>query len=197
MTTQPPPLFEQAWPEGDYRFFQLGHVVDDIVIASVRWSSTFGMGPFHVLPVAEQQLTYADGDVRTTRIQVAVAQAGPVQIELIQQHDDTPSLYRTWSKGGVSAFHQVATVTSDYEAKLSRFRAQGYEVAAESLGGSFRIAYVDTVAAFSFYTEVVEQTPRFLEQLHAISHTCATWDGTDPVRLLTRSGYRVPGENGL
>ena len=54
-----------------------------------------------------------------------------------------------------------------------------------------------TVAAFSFYTEVVEQTPRFLEQLHAISHTCATWDGTDPVRLLTRSGYRVPGENGL
>jgi hypothetical protein len=87
-------------------------------------------------------------------------------------------------------------VTSDYDAKLAHFKALGYEVAAESLSGNFRIAYVDTVAAFGFYTEVVEHTPRFLEQLDAISRTCATWDGTDPVRLLTRSGYRVPEEEG-
>jgi hypothetical protein len=65
-------------------------------------------------------------------------------------------------------------------------------VVAESLGGRFRIAYVDTTAAFGFYTEIVEQTPGFLEQLHAISQTCAQWDGRDPVRLLTREGYRVP-----
>ena len=190
------PLFEQAWPEGEYRFYQLGHVVDDIVSAARRWSSTFGTGPFHVLPVVDQQLTHPDGDVRTIRIQVGVAQAGPVQIELIQQHCDTPSLYRDWSNEGVSAFHQVATVTSDYDGKLEHFHALGYEVAAESLGGSFRVAYVDTVAAFGFYTEVVEHTPRFLEQLDAISRTCATWDGTDPVRFLTRSGYRVPEEEG-
>jgi hypothetical protein len=96
----------------------------------------------------------------------------------------------------VSAFHQLATVTSDYDAKLSHFRGLGYEVAAESLGGTFRIAYVDTAAAFGFYTEIVEYTPRFIEQLNAISRTCATWDGTDPVRLLTRGGYRVPEEDG-
>ena len=69
-------------------------------------------------------------------------------------------------------------------------------VAAESLGGAFRVAYIDTVARFGFYTEIVEQTPRFLEQLLAISQTCASWDGTDPVRLLTRDGYRVPEGGG-
>jgi hypothetical protein len=190
------PLFEQSWPEGEYRFFQLGHVVDDIVSAARRWSSTFGIGPFHVLPVVDQQLTHAGGDVRTLRIQVGVAQAGPVQIELIQQHCDNPSLYRDWSRDGTSSFHQVATVTRDYVAKLARFEALGYKVAAESLGGGFRVAYVDTVAAFGFYTEVVEHTPRFLEQLDSISRTCATWDGTDPVRLLTRGGYRIPEEEG-
>jgi hypothetical protein len=115
-----------------------------------------------------------------------------VQIELIQQHDDTPSLYRDWSKNATSAFHQVATVTSDYAGKLAHFEALGHEVAAESLGGRFRVAYIDTVAAFGFYTEVVEFTPRFLEQLDEISRTCATWDGSDPVRLLIRGGYRVP-----
>jgi hypothetical protein len=196
VTASAHPLFEQTWPEGEYRFFQLGYVVHDIVGAAGRWSSTFGVGPFHVLPVVDQQLTHPDGEVRTLRIQVAVAQAGPVQIELIQQHCDTPSLYRDWSKEGTSAFHQVATVTSDYDGKKAHFEALGFEVAAESLGGSFRVAYINTVAAFGFYTEIVERTPRFMEQLEAIARTCATWDGTDPVRLLTRGGYRVPEEEG-
>jgi hypothetical protein len=196
VTSPARPLFEQAWPEGEYRLFQLGYVVDDIVSAARSWSSTFGVGPFHVLPVVGQELTRTEGDVQTVRIQVAVAQAGPVQIELIQQHCDTPSIYAEWSKGGKSAFHQVATVTSDYDAKKAQFEALGYQVAAESISGTFRVAYIDTVAAFGFYTEVVEGTPRFLEQLEAISQTCATWDGTDPVRLLTRGGYRVPEEGG-
>ena len=194
MTLVTHPLFEQAWPEGEYRFFQLGHIVDDIVSAARRWSAAFRIGPFHVLPVVDQQLTHADGEIRTVRVQVAVAQAGPVQIELIQQHCNTPSLYRDWSNGGTSAFHQVATVTRDYAGKRARFETLGYSVAAESLGGSFRVAYVDTVAEFGFYTEVVEYAPRLLEQLQSISATCATWDGSDPVRLLTREGYRVPAE---
>jgi hypothetical protein len=192
MTTPAYPLFEQDWPEGEFRFFQLGHVVDDLISAAQRWSSTFGIGPFHVLPVVDQKLTHRNGDEHTLRVQVGVAQAGPVQIELIQQHDDIPSLYRDWSKNATSTFHQVATVTSDYAGKLAHFEALGHEVVAESLGGRFRVAYIDTVAAFGFYTEVVEYTPRFLEQLDEISRTCATWDGSDPVRLLIRGGYRVP-----
>jgi hypothetical protein len=194
MTAPSHPLYEQPWPEGEYRFFQLGHVVDDVLSAAGAWADAFGIGPFHVLPVVDQQLTYGEDDVRTHRIQVAVAQAGPLQIELIQQHCDTPSIYRDWSRGGTSAFHQVATVTSDYDAKKLHFEGLGYETVAESLGGTFRIAYVDTVEGFGFYTEVVEGIPGFLEQLDTISRTCATWDGTDPVRLLTRGGYRVPGE---
>jgi hypothetical protein len=189
------PLYEQAWPEGEYRFLQIGHVVDDIVDAAASWVRTFGVGPFHVLPIIDQRLTLVDGEVRTIRIQVAAAQAGPVQIELIQQHCDTPSIYRDWSRGGTSAFHQIATVTSDYDGKKRHYEALGYEVVAESLGGRFRVAYVDTSSDFGFYTEVVERTPEFLEQLETVSRTCATWDGTDPVRLLVRGGYRVPDQD--
>jgi Glyoxalase/Bleomycin resistance protein/Dioxygenase superfamily len=189
------PLYEQPWPEGDFRFFQLGHVVDDILIAAMSWVDTFGTGPFHVLPVVDQRLTLPDGEARTVRVQVAVAQAGPVQIELIQQHCDTPSIYRDWSRRGTSALHQIATVTTEYDAKTAHLRALGHHVAAESLDGQFRVAYVDTVAAFGFYTEIVERTTGLLRQMQAVSRTCAEWDGRDPVRLLTREGYRVPEWN--
>jgi len=185
------PLFEQAWPEGEFCFFQLGHVVDDVLASAAAWAQVFGVGPFHVMPVVEQQATYRH-EMRSVQVQIAVAQAGPVQIELIQQHCDTPSIYSDWSRGGKSAFHQIATVTADYDGKKGHFEKLGYQVAAESLTGRFRVAYVDTASDFGFYTEIIESTPRFLEQLQAISATCAGWDGTDPVRLLTRDGYRVP-----
>jgi Glyoxalase/Bleomycin resistance protein/Dioxygenase superfamily len=191
------PLFEQPWPEGDFRFFQLGHVVDDVVVAAAGWARTFGIGPFHVLPVIEQRADYG-GQIRTARIQIAVAQAGPVQIELIQQHCDTPSIFSEWSRGGTSAFHQIATLTIDYDVKTAHFKALGYAIAAESLSGGFRVAYIDTTAEFGFNTEVVEAPPSFLDHVRRISDTCANWDGSDPVRIITRDGYRVPdGAPGL
>ncbi|MGV0786065.1 VOC family protein [Mycolicibacterium sp. XJ2] len=188
-------LFEQPWPDGEFRFFQLGHVVDDVLAAAAAWARTFRVGPFQVLPVVEQHVEYG-GEIRTVRLQVAVAQAGPVQIELIQQHCDTPSIYSEWSRGGTSSIHQIATLTTDYDAKTAHFAALGYPPAAQGMGGGFRVAYIDTVADFGFYTEVVEAPPTFLDHLRAISDTCAGWDGSDPVRIVTRDGYRVPDPSG-
>jgi len=184
-------LYTQPWPEGDYRFWQIGFVVDDLVAACRRWALVHGVGPFHVLPVVEQ-VVVVDGVPAPVSMQVGVAQSGPVQIELIQQHCDRPSIFRSWTDDGTRPFHQVATVTAAYDARKAHLSSLGYSLAGESLDGRFRIAYFDTVADFGFYTEVVEETQGFLAQLGRISSTCATWDGTDPVRLLTRDGYEVP-----
>lgn len=183
-------LYAQPWPEGDHRFFQMGFVVDDLVAAARRWAAVHGVGPFHVLPVVEQ-VVVAAGVPSPVSVQIGVAQAGPVQIELIQQHCDRPSIFRDWTLDGARPFHQVATVTSRYDGRKDHLTSLGYELVGESLA-PFRIAYYDTVADFGFYTEVVEETPGFLAQLQRISATCAAWDGTDPVRLLTRDGYDVP-----
>ncbi len=184
-------FYTQQWPEGHYRFFQLGFVVDDVVASARRWAAVHGVGPFHVLPVVEQAAVLR-GKPAPVSIQVGVAQAGPVQIELIQQHCDRPSIFREWTNDGARPFHQLSTTTPDYDARKAHLERLGYELAAESPGGRFRVGYFDTVADFGFYTEVVEETPGLLAQLRKISDTCARWDGTDPVRLLTRDGYRVP-----
>lgn len=187
MTRPQHPLFQQPWPEGEFRFFQLGFLVDDLFAAVDMWARVYGIGPFHVMPVVDQHATYR-GRPNTITIQVAVAQAGPVQIELIQQHCDRPSIFQDWHRGRISGLHQLCTVTPDYEGKKAHYEQLGYQLAAESSNGRFRVGYFDTSADFGFYTEVVEYTPGFLKVLDKISQTCAAWDGTDPVRMLSAGG---------
>jgi hypothetical protein len=188
-------VFQQPWPEGEYRFFQLGFLVDDVLTAAARWARVLGTGPFHVMPVFDVSGTYR-GNPSTITCQIAVAQAGPVQIELVQQLCDRPSVYRDWSRDGTSAFHQIATVSPDYDDKKAYYQELGYEIAAESLSGRVRTAYVDTVADFGFYTEVVESTPGFLANLDKIARMAASWDGTDPVRMLGPDGRMKRGTAG-
>jgi Glyoxalase/Bleomycin resistance protein/Dioxygenase superfamily len=186
-----PPLFQQPWPEGEYRFFQLGFLVEDLLHVAERWARVHGVGPFHVMPRSKASCTYR-GSPSIVDLQVAVAQAGPVQIELIEQFDDRPSVYRELFDRGESGFHQVCTLTRDYDAKKAHYEALGYPLASEFAAKSQRVAFFDTFAAFGFMTEVAEETPSFLTNLARIARTCAEWDGTDPVRLLTRDGYRTP-----
>jgi hypothetical protein len=131
------PLYEQSWPDGDYRLFQLGFVSEgDLVADALRWVEVFGVGPFHVLGPIEAACTHR-GEASGITIEVAVAQAGPVQIELIAQRCARPSV-------------------------------------------------------FGFFTEIVDATPGFVGGLSAMARTCAEWDGVDPVRIVTREGYRTP-----
>ena len=110
----------------------------------------------------------------------------------MKQDCDRPSVFREWLGGRTSALHQLCTVTPDFDGKKAEYEQLGYECVSEIDTGAWRLAYIDTSADFGFYTEVVEQTPDTLKQLSSLSKMCATWDGTDPVRVLTRDGYRVP-----
>jgi hypothetical protein len=184
-------LFQQPWPQGEFRLFQLGFVVDDLLDAAARWARVFGVGPFHVLPRVEAPCTYR-GAPSAIDMQVAVAQAGPVQIELIHQHCDRPSVYRDLVERGASRFHQLCTVTPDYDATTAHYVGLGYEPASEFDADGQRVAYFDTLDDFGFFTEVVEASPRLLAHMEQIARTCEGWDGRDPVRLLTRDGYRTP-----
>jgi Glyoxalase/Bleomycin resistance protein/Dioxygenase superfamily len=191
MTSIPNRMFEQPWPDGEYRLFQLGFVVDDVIAASARWAATFGVGPFHVLPRRTSRATYR-GAASAVEVQYGIAQAGPVQIELVQQLCDRPSMFRDLVERGGCGFHQVCTVTQDYDGKAEHYTQLGYELVSEITTPGRRVGYFDTVADFGFYTEVVEDAPGLLAGLAQIAQTCAEWDGQDPVRLLTRDGYDTP-----
>ena len=67
----------------------------------------------------------------------------------------------------------------------------------DASSGANTSAFFDTVDDFGFYTEIVEEVPGIPRGPGTrIARTCAEWDGTDPVRILTRDGYRTPESSG-
>lgn len=188
------PLFEHRWPEGEFTLFQLGFVVPDLLAAATQWVQVFGVGPFHIMPRAQNTCRYRGTDA-TVDIHIGVAQAGPVQIELIEDHTQGNSVFADMARlhgGRPFGLHQVSTLTRDYDAKVARYVSRNFELACEFTTPGQRVAFIDTVETFGFFTEIVEEKPSFQTNLARISHTCETWDGSDPIRILTRDGYRVP-----
>lgn len=196
MTAAAHPLFEERWPEGEFRLFQLGFVVPDLMRAAARWVQVFGVGPFHIMPRVQSTCRYRGADAGID-VHIGVAQAGPVQIELIQDFTRGNSVFAEMAKlhgDNPFGFHQVSSLTRDYDAKLAHYLDQGYELSCELTNVGQRVAFINTFADFGFFTEIVEDKPSFRTHVATIARTCESWDGTDPIRILTRDGYRVPDE---
>jgi hypothetical protein len=74
---------------------QMGFVVRDIDKAMRHWVEVCGIGPWYIaerLPL--HGFWYKEQRYDAIHLTIALANSGDVQLELIQQRDDTPSMYR-------------------------------------------------------------------------------------------------------
>jgi hypothetical protein len=128
---------------------QIAFVVPDIDDAMDYWANMLGIGPFFV----KRKLVLADFVYRgcpsvSPTISIALANSGFIQIELIQQHDDVPSIYSEFISGGRSGLQHVSSwVTRDeFDAQKKAFLSRGIPIAQEATisSGGVRLAYFDT-----------------------------------------------------
>ncbi|MDO7841711.1 VOC family protein [Sphingomonas immobilis] len=189
--TRPTNYFYQGdWPGGDYTFFQTAWIVDDLFAAMRRWTTVYGVGPFLVLPKRSQLVDYRGEEIEL-EIQLAVSQSGPVQLELIQQFSDRPSVYREIFGDRPGGFHHVCTISKAFEETKAHYESLGYPSIAR-IKGPMKVEYFDTFKDFGHITELAEYSPEFFGAHVRNAEICKTWDGTDPIRMLTRGGYRLP-----
>ena len=72
---------------------QVGIVVRDIEVAMQHWVSVCGVGPwFYADKLPVNAFSYRDKVYDDLHISVALANSGDIQLELIQQRCDTPSM---------------------------------------------------------------------------------------------------------
>jgi hypothetical protein len=162
---------------------QLGYVVHDIEAAMEYWSATLGVGPWYYNPKVPIENYRYDGQAYQPHNSVALANSGPIQVELIQTRNDVPSMYRDFLQAGRTGLQHVAYWTDSYDADVERLTAQGFKAKMSGeVGERGRFIYFDTEfhpGTVIELSEVAGPKGKLFDQIRAASQG---WDGTDPVR---------------
>lgn len=161
----------------DRSIIQMSWVVEDIDEAMQRWHRVSGVGPFLVQRHIKINEPRYRGKPLGVDFSVALAQAGPMQVELVQLHGDGPSSYRDTVPAGTEAMHHVAIMPDDYDAALVAYLDQGFEEASGGLFGDVRFSYVDTSEAMGHMVEIVENKETIRRFFGAIARAAEEWDG--------------------
>jgi Glyoxalase/Bleomycin resistance protein/Dioxygenase superfamily len=167
---------------------QVAWIVTDIHRAMAHWSGVLGVGPWFCNEhVGITEFRYHGRDSAPPDLSIALANSGTMQLELIQQHDDHPSLYRDFlARNGEGAQH-LAWWTTAFDATAARLLAAGYiEGHAGRIGQRGRFAYYVHAGMPGNVVEVSEQTGGKAEFFRQVAAAAIGWDGQDPIRKVVR-----------
>jgi len=162
---------------------QLGYVVPDIEAAMDYWSRVLGVGPFfYAERVPVVNFTYR-GAPSSPVTSVALANSGAVQVELIQQRNDAPTMYRDFVAAKGSGLQHVAYWTQNFDADMARLSARGFKVGmGGEVGARGRFVYFETEYHPGAVIELSEVEGPKGRMFDLIRNAAAGWDGSDPVR---------------
>jgi hypothetical protein len=136
---------------------QIGYVVTHLDRAVAGWVD-IGVGPWFVMRGLPVHALYR-GEPCEITLSLALANSGEMQIEVIQQQDDTPSIFSEFLAAGREGFHQLAYWTEDFAATMREVEEAGWPVV--WLGGEnfgVRFAYVEPPNSPATVVEVSELT---------------------------------------
>ena len=161
---------------------QLAYVPADFDAALQRWIEV-GAGPFFALDhVKLDNLKYC-GEPAEIDFSMAIGYWGDLQIELIRQHDDAPSVYSKWRDEGREGLHHVCILVDDM-AEARRVCAEAGAVVAQEgdVQGGGSVIYVDTGGGPGTMVEILKPGPGGPAFFAMMREAHRAWDGSDPVR---------------
>ena len=165
---------------------QCAYTVDDIQAGMRHYTDLLGIGPWFLIgPFVPARGVYR-GATTKMNISLAVAFAGEVMIELIEQHDREPSVYQeTLRARGAHGFHHWAIGARDFDAVVAQYRSRGFEEAFSDLSPrGVRVVYFDTTRDLPGMLEIIEMTPDVEEQYRRMFQAAQEWDGKYAVHRL-------------
>ena len=115
-----------------------------------------------------------------------MAQSGPVQIELIQQHNDAPSQFLDYKKAGFEGQHHIAFWTESFDAEIDRCLKAGYEILSTASTAPNRNAFLTAAGHNGTLIEISEISGSKGEYFEKIARVAAAWDGKNPLRRVSR-----------
>ena len=151
-----------------YEFFQQAFFVEDLEASIEQWARLLGAGPFVVSPHHRTDSFDYRGTAHQADVSYAFGYLGDTMIQFIQQHDETPSIYRDMYAAGDEGYHHLAILVNDFEGEYQRLVGLGFEPACRLYADGVDAAYFDTRELNGGFTEIHGDPPRILQAF-------ATW----------------------
>lgn len=163
---------------------QVAYITNDIEKAMKEWVN-IGVGPwFYVEKVPVENYQYK-GKPYDLNMSVALSNSGDIQVEIIQQRNDAPSLYLDYPQTAGGGIHHIShwLDTEGFEKKYKELLDLGFIVGHEgTIGPNGRFAYFINNKLPGAILEISEMSGFKGEYFKAIADICAKWDGSDPIR---------------
>ena len=141
---------------------QVGFVVKDLDAAVENWVRMFGVGPWHFYTYGKplvKKMSY-HGKPIEYRMRLALANIGPLRIELIQPLEGD-TVYADFVREHGYGMHHFGLLTDDMEGSLAQARAAGLAMTMDGAGygknGDGHYAYLDTEDALGTTIELIER----------------------------------------
>jgi len=164
---------------------QLGFVVPDLEHAMRHWLDKVGIGPFFVLEHVKFAQVVYKGQPSGIDMSVAIAQWGEVQVELIQQFNDAPSIYSEFTGRENGGLQHVGVMTNSVADDLIRLGKLGIEAVQQGhTGTGIRFAYLDTDDHPGAMIELIEAGPAITGFFQMVKDAARGWDGSEPIRRM-------------
>jgi methylmalonyl-CoA/ethylmalonyl-CoA epimerase len=138
---------------------QLAYVVEDIDAAIHSWHRQMGLAPFAVVRECApfSGASYRGGPAGELVLNLAFAYIGDVQLELIEQLSDTPSIYSEAHERGLHSLHHYGVCVENYSACLEHAIRNGFEAVVETGSPEHaQMAYVESTEIPGLILEIIE-----------------------------------------
>lgn len=163
---------------------QLAFVPQDFDAALQYWTGTMGVGPFFTLDHVSYREARYRGQPSAIDFSMAIGYWGDVQIELIRQNNDAPSIYRSWRPAGREGLHHVCVVVDDMARARATCAAADASVEQEIFLDGAEAIYVAPRGAPGTMVEILQPSPALLELFAMMRSAARNWDGSAPIRPL-------------
>lgn len=160
---------------------QMAFVPEDFDAAIKHWTETMGVGPFFWIEHAGLENMKFNGESSDVDFGIAIGYWGDVQIELIKQHNNSPSIYNS-APYATDGLHHVCLMTDDILlAKSICVDAGGKIIFEADVPGGGAVFYAD-MGGSEGLVEVLQGAPGSGGLFDMMKAAAADWDGRDPFR---------------
>ncbi len=159
---------------------QVGYIVDDLLASVQKWYDTTGIGPWYVKEhVPLDYFTYR-GKPSDIDIGIAYAYTGSMQIELITQHNDAPSMYMDFRNTQGEGAQHVCFFPSNYDAAMHKLLDVGMTNVQDGAIQGIRFMYLSE--SHGQVIEIADFDDRRQEARQTKITAALEWDGKDLIR---------------